>query len=166
MNRATDPTDPIQQASDLEGQRRHHSVTAQEATIEAVKGKPAEAIKLPPKVKTFTVKHRALDGRLLEGKFTTRIPSVLQKFEIGAYRARLLGGTPPEWLDPDVVNLAEKVAQMAVIFKGQQLPEWAADLLGEDDPTIVEAIYKEVAAHHEMFLEACRALAASQGVAG
>lgn len=95
-------------------------------------------------------------GKLWEGTFTSVIPSVSERANIGAMRARLAGGMPFESLDPGDLQLNFVLAHLSAFLKSGKdntgkpfRPSWAEDLFSIKDPDLLVALWNEEVGQHE-----------------
>lgn len=100
---------------------------------------------------TFEVEIISGDGRKWHGQFTNRILTLQQSIRVGMLRSQLVGGFPYASLDPETLELTEKMAHLQISLIDS--PKWWR-LSGQGalkNPRILNAVYQEVAAHERYF---------------
>jgi hypothetical protein len=87
------------------------------------------------------------------GRFTSVIPTLQARQNIGIMRARLGGGLPFEALDPYTreVNLIVSTLFHALDRGAKDFPEWAKNLQAVKHIDVLYALYAEVSSHEETF---------------
>lgn len=99
---------------------------------------------------TFSLNFMDETGKAWLGEFTTKILSIHDRQRSGILRAQLGGGLPLESFDAVTAELNMIMAHLT--FSLTQRPPWAESLRTLDDPSILQAIYAEVASHEAFFL--------------
>lgn len=101
------------------------------------------------RVWTFEFKWTDGRGKIWDGSFTNKILSIAEQQLMAVYEARLCGGLAYASIDPAARNVNHAIAHMT--YSLQDPPEWAKDLRKLDDPSLVIALYMEVASHEAKF---------------
>lgn len=107
-------------------------------------------------VYTFDISVTEGSGRVLEGKFTSRILSMDERIELGVLAARMALFTRWDSLDPDTQWLCTVQAHLTIsldVDKGGQRPRWFK-LAGKEailNTRVLAAVYAEVSAHEAFF---------------
>lgn len=101
------------------------------------------------RVKTFSLDFEDQRGRQWRGDFTNHILTVRERIQVGALRAQLLAGAASSAIDEFTADLVEMVAHLS--FSIDRRPAWFDDPGQLDDPDVVVAVYREVAAHEVAF---------------
>ena len=101
---------------------------------------------------TFDFNHEGVDGKRYRGQFTNKILTVRERQLVGLARARLAGGLPRGALDEltEELNLCLAHVSFSLTPVGDA-PEWAKNLDGIEDFTVLQALYEEVMAHEARF---------------
>jgi hypothetical protein len=94
----------------------------------------------------------AANGKVFSGTFTSRVPDMRTRMNIGVMRARLCGGLDYAALDPVSADIATMVAYLTFALVEKDRPEWARDLLATQHPALLRALYAEVTEHEATFL--------------
>lgn len=97
----------------------------------------------------FTLDHVDARGHRWQGSFRCHVLTIRDRLRVGIVRARLLGGQPPESVDASTVGLAEQVAHLTVAL--DDAPDWFKTIEDVREPGLLDAVYREVAAHEERF---------------
>lgn len=98
---------------------------------------------------TFDFKWEDGTGKVLSGKFTSKILTIGEQSLVGILRARLSAGIAYEALDDFTKELNFLVANLT--YSLEERPRWAEDLRKLDNIEILQALYVEVAAHEATF---------------
>lgn len=98
---------------------------------------------------TFQFSWKDGRGKLWEGQFTNKILSIAEQQRVAIFEAQLAGGLPFESLDTGMRNINHAVAHMS--YSLVKKPSWANDLRQLLDPSLVIALYLEVASHEARF---------------
>jgi hypothetical protein len=121
-------------ARSLEQARRRREQRAERWTFDF----PSPEAKLPPQY---------------AGRFTSVIPTLQARQNIGIMRARLGGGLPFEALDPYTreVNLIVSTLFHVLDRESKDFPEWAKNLQAVKHIDVLYALFAEVSSHEETF---------------
>lgn len=98
---------------------------------------------------TFSLKYTDARGKLWDGTFKIKIPTIGEQQAINQLHAQFNGGLPMTSLSPDANALNRAMAHMRVCLV--ERPAWAKDLSKLSDERLIFAIYTEVVAHYEHF---------------
>ena len=101
------------------------------------------------KTHVFDLDYLDKRGRKWDGQFKCHALTIREKAQVGLTRAQLSAGVPPHMIDVFTGNLLEMLAHCAIAL--DDAPKWATKLEELHDPAVIEAIYKEVAAHEARF---------------
>jgi len=127
------------------------SVPAQQA-VESLAGHKADKLGADGLIgpeHEFELEHVDQRGRAWRGHFKCHILSIRERSQVGLTRSHMAAGMVPTGLDASTIDLLEMQAHLAVAL--DSAPEWANDLGGLHDITVLAAIYKEVASHEARF---------------
>lgn len=94
------------------------------------------------------------DGPTFEGVFTSVIPDVRTRRQMGIARAKLAMGTAYEALDPFTNEINLILARLEWTVDASANPEghWSHDFNSVVEYEMLQALYQEVAAHEAIFL--------------
>jgi hypothetical protein len=99
---------------------------------------------------SFMLNYTDPTGKQWTGQFTNKILSLQERQYVGALRARFAGGLNYESLDDLTAEINLMLAHLE--YSLTERPDWAKDLSGMTQLTVVQAIYAEVASHEATFL--------------
>ncbi len=99
---------------------------------------------------TFQFSHKDARGRMWEGEFIHKIPSLAQRDLIDMLQARKKGNMPVESFSAMAAERHLYLAHLEVCLTKR--PKWANNLDDLLDPAIVEKLYQEAASHEAHFL--------------
>lgn len=116
------------------------------------------------RTKTFSLDFADSRGRRWRGGFSSHVLSIRERIQVGALRAQLLAGAPSQAVDEFTSDLVEMVAHLS--FSIDRRPAWFEDPGKLDDPDVVVAVYREVAAHEVAFRQPRGGQAAGASGAG
>ena len=99
---------------------------------------------------TFDFRWVSPTKKVYKGTFTNKILNLRDRHTAGIMRVQLAGGVSPQSMDWTTreINFIVSHLTMSLI----KCPDWAEDLFALDELSLLQAIYKEVASHEEMFL--------------
>jgi hypothetical protein len=98
---------------------------------------------------SFNLDHTDDRGQRWTGAFRCHVLTIRERTQVGIVRSRLSLGTSPLLLDPSTIDLLEMQAHLAVALDTK--PDWANDFGDLHDPSVLIAVYKEVASHEARF---------------
>lgn len=97
----------------------------------------------------FVLNYTDARGRVWSGAFKCHVLTIRERAQVGLVRSQLSAGMPPAGLDAATLDLLEMQSHLAVAL--DSAPTWAKDLGGLHDPSVLGAIYGEVAGHEARF---------------
>ena len=125
--------------------------TAEEA-VQVLSGPPSDKLGADGVVEPeyeFELDYKCVRGRVWKGAFKCHVLTIRERAQVGLIRSQMAAGMAPLSMDGSTIDLLEMQAHLAVAL--DEAPEWASDLGGLHDPSVLGAIYKEVASHEARF---------------
>lgn len=101
---------------------------------------------------TFAFDFTGKNGKTYDGTFTSVVPDMKTRSNIGILRAQLAGGMPFASLDPVTSERFFVLAHLTFMLDATALPDWAKSLEALEDPDVIYALWSEVQAHEATFL--------------
>jgi hypothetical protein len=123
-----------------------------EEVVEILSGPPVDNLGADGVIKPeyeFELDFKCVRGRMWSGRFKCHVLTIRERAQVGLIRSRMATGMSPLSMDGSTIDLLEMQAHLAVAL--DDAPDWAGDLGGLHDPSVLGAIYKEVASHEARF---------------